>query len=123
MVGLCCYLLGAFLAIRVAPEALWIGYFAAILYGTGFGWTFICLNTLTGHYYGPVAFPKVNGMMLARASLFCSPAGYLGGKLYDLYHSYKSAFEVNSAIPPIGIVALFFARMPEPPEANTPVRN
>ena len=121
MLGFCCYFLGSFLAIRVSPEALRIAYGAAILYGTGFGWTFICLNTLTGHYYGPAAFPKVNGMMLVLAAVFCSPAGYLGGKLFDVYQSYKIAFEINSALAGIGIVALFFAQMPEPPETETPV--
>jgi len=121
MLGLCCYFLGSFLAIRVSSEALWIAYSAAILYGTGFGWTFICLNTVTGHYYGPAAFPKVSGMTLVLAALFCAPAGYLGGKLFDLYHSYKLAFEVNSAVAAIGIVALFFARMPEPPVASVPL--
>src|SRR5260370_2490289 len=70
MLGFCCYFPGSFLAIRVSPEALWIAYSAAILYGTGFGWTFIGLNTVTGHYYGPVAFPTVNGMMLVLAALF-----------------------------------------------------
>ena len=122
MLGFFCYFLGSFLAIRVSLEALWIAYSAAMLYGTGFGWTFICLNTVTGHYYGPAAFPKVNGMLLVLAAIFCSPAGYLGGRLFDLYHSYKLAFEVNSALAAMGIVALFFARMPEAPEARIPVR-
>ena len=122
MLGFCCYFLGSFLAIRVSPEALWIAYSAAILYGTGFGWTFICLNTVTGHYYGPAAFPKVNGMMLVMAALFCSPAGYLGGRLYDLYHSYKLAFELNTAVAALGIIAMFFAHMPKPSEAAVSVR-
>src|SRR5713226_8396321 len=121
MLGFCCSFLGSFQATRVSPEGLWIAYSAAILYGTGFGWTFICLNTVTGHYYGPAAFPELNGMMLVLAALFCSPAGYLGGKLFDLYHSYKLAFETNSALAAIGIVALFFAQMPAPPEASLAV--
>jgi MFS family permease len=121
MLGFCCYFLGSFLAIRVSPEALWIAYSAAILYGTGFGWTFICLNTVTGHYYGPAAFPKVSGMILMRAAPFCALSGYLGGKLFDLYHSYKLAFEVNSAVAAIGVIALFFARMPEPPVTSIQV--
>ncbi len=116
MLGFCCYFLGSFLAIRVSVDALWIVHGAAILYGTAFGWTFICLNTITGHYYGPVAFPKVSGMMLVLAAPFCSPGGYLGGKVYDLRHSYKISFELNSALAAIGIVALSFARMPAPPE-------
>jgi MFS family permease len=122
MLGFCCYFLGSFLAIRVSPDALWIAYSAAILYGTGFGWTFICLNTVTANYYGPAAFPKVNGMMLVLAALFCSPAGYLGGRLFDFYHSYKLAFELNSTLAALGIIALFFAKMPEPPEARIMVR-
>jgi MFS family permease len=121
MLGFCCYFLGSFLAIRVSPEQLWIAYCAAILYGTGFGWTFICLNTVTGNYYGPAAFPKVNGMMLLLAAIFCSPAGYLGGRLFDSHHSYKLAFGVNSVLAAMGIVALFFAKMPEPPNAGIAV--
>lgn len=118
MMGFCCYFLGSFMAIRVSPEVLWIAYSAAILYGTGFGWTFICLTTVTGHYFGPTAYPKVSGMTLVLAAIFCSPAGYVGGRLFDLYHSYKLAFELNSALAAMGIVALFFARMSEPPEAR-----
>jgi MFS family permease len=122
MLGFCCYFLGSFLAIRASPEGLWVAYSAAILYGTGFGWTFICLTTVTGHYFGHAAFPKVSGMMLVLAAIFCSPAGYLGGRLFDLYHSYRLAFEVNSGLAAMGIVALFFARMPQPPEARIPIR-
>jgi MFS family permease len=120
MLGFLCYLLGSFLAIRVSPEALWIAYTAAILYGTGFGWTFICLSTITGHYYGPAAFPKVSGMTLVLAAFFCSPAGFLGGKIFDLYRSYELAFELNSALAALGMIALLFARMPKPPETEMP---
>jgi len=62
-------------------------------------------------------------MMLLLAAIFCSPAGYLGGRLFDLYHSYKLAFEVNSALAAMGIIAMFFARMPKAPEARIPVRD
>jgi MFS family permease len=120
MLGFCCYFLGSFLAIRVSPDALWIAYSAAILYGIAFGWTFICLNTITGHYYGPAAFPKLSGMLLVIAAVFCSPAGFLGGKVFDTYHSYKLAFELNSLVAAAGVVALFFAKMPVPPGMRIP---
>jgi MFS family permease len=118
VLGLCCYFLGSLLAIRVSPDALWIANSAAILYGTAFGWTFICLNTITGHFYGPAAFPRLSGMLLVIAAVFCSPAGFLGGKVFDTYHSYKLAFELNSLVAAAGIFALFFARMPVPPGMN-----
>ena len=122
MLGLCLYFLGSFLAIRVSPGALWIAYSAAMLYGIAFGWTFICLNTITGHFYGPAAFPKLNGMMLAWGAVVCCPAGILGGKIFDSYHSYKLAFELNSLVAAVGIAAVFFARMPVPPEEGAGAR-
>lgn len=121
MVGLFCYVLGSFLAIRVSADTLWMAYSAAILYGTGFGWTFICLNTITGHYYGPAAYPKLSGTLLVLAAIFCCPAGYLGGKIFDLQRSYFLAFEINTMVAAAGIAALFFARMPVPPYEEAPV--
>ena len=115
MMGLCCYFLGSVLALRVAPDGLWIAYAAAILYGTGFGWTFVCLNTASGHYFGPAAFPKLNGMSLVLTAIFCSPAGVIGGKLFDIYGNYTLAFELNMVIAACGVVALCFATMPVPP--------
>jgi MFS family permease len=117
ILGLCCYFLGSFLAVRVSPGALWIAYSAAMLYGIGFGWSFICLNTVTGHFYGSVAFPRLNGMQLLLGAIFCSPAGYLGGKIFDTYHSYSLAFGICSLVAGIGIIALLFAKMPVPPKA------
>jgi MFS family permease len=116
MMGLCCYFFGSVLAIKVTPHALWIAYVAAILYGAGFGWTFVCLNTVSGHFYGPSAFPKLNGMSLLLTAIFCSPAGVIGGKLFDIYGNYTLAFEINMLIAAAGVIALFFATMPAPPK-------
>lgn len=115
MTGLGCYLLGSVLALNVNSRALSIAYVAAIPYGTGFGWTFVCLNTATAHFYRPAAFPKLNGMALLFTEVFCSPAGFIGGKLFDVYGNYRLAFELNMLVVAGGIVALFFAIMPVPP--------
>jgi MFS family permease len=115
MLGLCCYFAGSVLALRVHPHAMWIAYTAAIFYGTGFGWTFVCLNTMTGHFYGPAAFPKVNGLTLLLTGFFCSPAGVVGGKLFDVYGNYRPAFTINMAIAAVAIVGLLFATKPEAP--------
>ena len=122
MMGLCCYLLGSVLAIDANPHALWIAYIAAILYGMGFGWTFICLNTATAHFYGPSAFPKLNGMALLVTAVFCSPAGVIGGKLFDLNGNYSLAFEINMLLAAFGIIALCFATLPVPPERTLSVQ-
>jgi MFS family permease len=116
MLGLCCYFVGSVLAISVNSQALWIAYLAAVLYGIGFGWTFICMNTATAHFFGPLAFPELNGMAMLLTAVFCSPAGLIGGRLFDVFGNYTLAFEINMMIAAAGILALIFATMPVPPE-------
>lgn len=120
MLGLCCYVAGSVLAISVTKDSLMTAYIAGILYGAAFGWTFVCLNTVIGNFYGPKAFPKLNGTSLMLAALICSAAGVVGGKLFDMFKSYTQAFELNIAIAVIGIVALIFAKMPQPAKAAAP---
>jgi MFS family permease len=121
MSGLCCYFLGSFLAINVASGGFPVAVAAAVLYGVGFGWTFICLNTMTAHYFGPAAFPKVNGMALLLTGVIGSPAGVIGGKLFDRFGSYTPAFELNIVVGVIGILALAFAHMPTHQSQTEPV--
>jgi len=116
MSGLCCYLAGSVLAMKVDGSQLWIAYTAAILYGTGFGWTFICMNTANAHFFGAQAFPKLNGMAMLVTAVVCAPAGAIGGRLFDVYGNYHLAFQLNLVLAAAGIVGLFFARMPTPPE-------
>ena len=122
MSGLCCYLLGSVLALSVNSSQLWIAYAAAILYGTGFGWTFICMNTANAHFFGPQAFPKLNGMAMLLTAVFGAPAGFIGGRLFDVYGNYRLAFEINMMIAAAGILALIFATMPVPPEKAVAVQ-
>lgn len=114
MSGLCCYFAGSLLAMRIGADAIAVAFAAAILYGTGFGWTFICLNTATGHFFGPAAYPKLNGVSLLVGGVLGSPAGFVGGRLFDLYRSYALGFEFNMLIAAIGIIALAFATVPQP---------
>jgi MFS family permease len=117
IIGLCCYLAGSFLAINVTPKTIVVGYVAGMLHGIAFGWTFTCMNTCTAHYYGPTAFPKLNGMMVLLTSALASPAGYVGGRIFDLYGNYTRAFELNAVLAAIGILAMAFATMPRPGNA------
>jgi len=112
MSGLSCYFLGSVFAIQVSASYFAIVVAAGILYGAGFGWTFVCMNTMTAHYYGPAAFPKVNGTMLLLTGIVSAPAGLVGGRLFDRYGTYAPAFDLNMLIVAVGIVALAFAPMP-----------
>jgi len=42
-----------------------------------------------------------------------SPAGVIGGKLFDRFGSYAPAFELNILVSAIGVLALAFAHMPK----------
>jgi MFS family permease len=112
--GLSIYFAGSYLAIIVRPDTLAVAYAAAVLYGVASGWTLTCITTVTAHYYGPAAFPKLNGVMTLVTSVCAAPAGYIGGKIFDRSGSYTQAFELNCVIAAIGIVAVAFAAMPRP---------
>jgi MFS family permease len=118
IIGLCIFVVGSFLAIRVDANALPIAFAAASLYGVAFGWTFTCMNTCTAHFYGSSAFPKLNGTMILLTSVIASPAGAIGGKIFDISGGYARAFELNAAFAVIGIVAMAFAKMPLPRNAT-----
>ena len=112
MSGLCCYFLGSLFAMRVDQGGLPVAIAAAIFYGVGFGWTFICMNTVTSRYYGPIIFPKINGMLLLLTGVVGSPAGVIGGKLFDRFGNYTPAFELNILVAALGILGLAFAHAP-----------
>lgn len=114
MLGMCCYLVGSYLAVQAAPNAMMSAYIAAILYGAGFGWTFVAQNTMLGNFFGPAAFPKINGSLQAVTAVIVSCAGVVGGKLFDIFQSYTPAFELNAAIGFAGIIVVIFATMPKP---------
>jgi MFS family permease len=94
------------------PDSIIPAYLAAALYGVSHGWVFSCVATMTGNYYGRDVFPKLYGTMMLFISAGASPAGYLGGKLFELYGSYTTAIVLNGALSVIGIAAILFATMP-----------
>jgi MFS family permease len=112
MIGLFCYLFGSLAALRVGSDALLIANTAAVLYGLGIGWTFTCMTTCIAHYFGPSAFPKLAGTLLLLTSGGASPAGWVGGRIFDLYGGYARAWQLNMVITLVGIVAILFATMP-----------
>ena len=112
LIGLLCYVAGSFAALRAGPDAMLIANSAAVLYGLAIGWTFTCMTTCVAHYYGPSAFPKLAGTLLFWTSGGASPAAWVGGKIFDVYHGYAHAWQLNIIITVIGIVAILFAAMP-----------
>jgi MFS family permease len=116
VLGLVVYFVGTYLAITAMPggSGLWLAYIAALLNGAAYGWTFTCVGTMVAHYYGPAAFPKLYGTMTLLISLLASPAGWVGGKIHDLYGGYTRALELNALLAAVGIVAIIFASMPKP---------
>ena len=123
MTGLCCYLAGSILAIRVNAGTVPMAFAAALLYGIAFGWTFVCLNAITARYYGSHSYTKLNGMMMLLTGVACFPAGFAGGAIFDSFGTYNGAYVLNMALAAIGILALSFAFTPQPQRSPAPVMN
>jgi MFS family permease len=116
VLGASLYFISSYLAFTSNAEALKLAYLASALQGIGYGWTYSCTNTMIGHYYGPKAYPKLSGMFIFLTSAIASPAGLVGGMIFDRYGSYVKSFELNAVLAAIGIVAVVFAAMPTPRE-------
>ncbi|HEY4355232.1 MAG TPA: MFS transporter [Acidobacteriaceae bacterium] len=113
LVGSYCY------ALVNRPDAIAPAYLAAALYGVSHGWVFSCVATMTGNYYGREAFPKLYGTMMLFISAGASPAGYLGGKMFEMSGSYTSAIVLNAALSVVGIAAILFAAVPLPAASSS----
>lgn len=116
--GMCCTVAGSMAAMNSTHAA--IAYGAALLMGAGFGWTFVALNTTIGNFYGAAAFPKLIGTMFLVSALACSPSGFVGGKLFDMYNSYDPAFRLIIGICLAAMAALAFAKMPQKRKPASP---
>jgi MFS family permease len=114
ILGVSIYLVSSYLAIVSRADTLTLAYGASVLQGLAYGWTYSCSNTMIGHYYGPKAYPKLSGMYILLTSGCASPAGAVGGKIFDIYGSYTKSFELDAVLAMVAIIAMVFAAMPEP---------
>lgn len=119
ILGVAGYILGSVLALHLDGGRTAIAFTAASAYGFAFGCSWVSLNTIIGNFYGIAAFPALNGTMMVSTAFTCAPAGFIGGRLFDIYKSYTPTFELNIALCLLGIVALLFAKMPIRAERST----
>jgi MFS family permease len=116
VLGVSIYLVSSYLAIESRADTLMLAYVASVLQGLAYGWTYSCSNTMIGHYYGPKAYPKLSGMYILLTSGCASPAGFVGGRIFDVTGSYTKSFELDAALAIVAIIAIVFAAMPTPRE-------
>lgn len=116
ILGVSLYFISSYLAVVSRADTLALAYVASAVQGVAYGWTYSCCNTMIGHYYGPKAYPKLSGMYIFLTSSCASPAGFVGGRIFDLYGSYSRSFELDGLLALIAIVAISFAAMPSPRE-------
>jgi MFS family permease len=120
VLGASLYFISSYLAFTSNADALKLAYVASALQGIAYGWTYSCTNTMVGHYYGRKAYPKLSGMYIFLTSAIASPAGLVGGVIFDRYGSYAKSFELDAVLAAVGIIAILFAVMPAPRE-NVPI--
>ena len=53
-------------------------------------------------------------MYIPLTSGCASPAGAVGGKIFDIYGSYTKSFELDAVLAIVAIIAMLFAAMPSP---------
>lgn len=93
-------------------------YLYIVFFGIGFGGQMPLTMAMMRNYFGRRGYATIRGYQ----SLFMLPATLVGpvlaGRIYDVYHSYYSAFMIVAAVYVAGVVATFFARRPTPANAR-----
>jgi MFS family permease len=112
MTGLSFYAISSFLAIRLSAGTLPLAFLTALIYGMGFGCTFVCLNTVVGNFFGSKSYARINGTMFLLSTIVCTFSAFLGGRIFDVWKSYNLAFALNILIALVGICALSLAHPP-----------
>ncbi|HCX65939.1 MAG TPA: MFS transporter [Eubacteriaceae bacterium] len=108
-------IIGAFIALN-ATSAL-PAFIGAALFGMGFGWPYTAMLTTLANFYGVKAYPQVMGTMMLLTAVVCSPAGMIGGIIFDIQNSYALAFRSIWILGLVGVVFALFARLPQHADA------
>jgi MFS family permease len=112
--GAFCILLGGILFWFVSPVAVWTAYLYPLLAGFGFGIAYVCVPTITGNYWGPMAFAGVSGLEWPIVLSVQAIAAPLAGFLYDLQGSYFTIMVISWIVSAIGFVAILLCTPPKP---------
>lgn len=112
MTGLCFYAISSFIATQLSSSTLTPAFIAAVLFGMGFGCTFVCLNTVVGNFFGSKSYARISGTMFLLSTIVCSFSAFIGGRIFDVSKSYNPAFFLNILLSIVGICALSLAHAP-----------
>ncbi|HEY3424311.1 MAG TPA: MFS transporter [Negativicutes bacterium] len=105
--------IGALLNMHASTPA--VALIAAALFGAGFGWPYVAMMTTFANFFGPKPYPQIYGTHMLLTAIVCSPAGVIGGIIFDMNKSYDLAFQIIVGICVVSIAALYFVQMPKAP--------
>ena len=87
---------------------------AGLIFGICFGAMLILLPTTIGNYFGPEAFPRINGFVMPLASTFVAVVPAVAGFIADKMGSYDLIFAVINVMLIIGTISAVLLKPPKP---------
>jgi Na+/melibiose symporter-like transporter len=105
-------LFGGILFWLVSPQSLWIAYLYPLLTGFGFGIAYTCFPTIIGNYWGPKAFPGINGIGQTFIAILQAGAAPASGFLYDLQGTYLTVLVIGCTGAAIACIAIMLCHPP-----------
>ena len=93
-------------------------YLYAVLFGISGAMIQTTAMTLVGNYYGRARFPQIIGTIAVFMYIFLAAGPALGGFIYDTTGAYTVAFIIMIVFTVGGLACVFFARPPQPKNAQ-----
>ncbi|MBW2623116.1 MAG: MFS transporter [Deltaproteobacteria bacterium] len=87
---------------------------AGLIFGMSYGAMLILLPATIGNYFGPEAFPRINGFLVPLASPFMASVPAIAGFTADKTGSYDLVFAVINVMLIVGTICAFLLTPPKP---------
>jgi MFS family permease len=87
---------------------------AGLIFGISFGAMMILLPTTIGNYFGPEAFPRINGFVVPLASTFMAIVPATAGFIADKTGSYDPVFAAINVMLIVGTICAVLLKPPKP---------
>jgi len=94
------------------PENITFLLVIASVYGFCFGTLIITFPMINANYFGPEAFPSINGFISPIIVSICAPVPWFAGLLFDRLNSYDIAFTAIMITLFIGFICAWFLTPP-----------
>jgi MFS family permease len=116
--AICCLVLGISLLWLIFVREIWMFYLFAIIFGFAYGGEVPQMAALVGQLFGLRSVAALVGVVLIGLSIGGALGSLMGGRIFDLTHSYQVAFTIAVVVSVAALMLVLTLRRARPAVSN-----